>query len=131
MNKDGHHARVYRHQDKMWVEIDQCMLASFDEIEELVDGVHSFEELADLFKEGMLKSWAAFSLCRKHFHCTLYCTRLRARVARNDRRVDQISFFLFVFCLVAPVVEQWERPLEPGRSNVSLKPAHLLTPLMD
>jgi hypothetical protein len=26
------------------------MLASFDEIEELVDGVHSFEELADLFK---------------------------------------------------------------------------------
>jgi hypothetical protein len=34
----------------MWVEIDQCMLASFHEIEELVDGVHSFEELADLFK---------------------------------------------------------------------------------
>ena len=50
MNKQGHYARVYRHQDKMWVEIDQCMLASFDEIEELVDGVHSFEELADLFK---------------------------------------------------------------------------------
>jgi hypothetical protein len=34
----------------MWVEIDQSMLASFDEIEELVAGVHSFEELADLFK---------------------------------------------------------------------------------
>jgi uncharacterized protein Yka (UPF0111/DUF47 family) len=34
----------------MWVEIDQCMLASFDEIEELVDGVYSFEELADRFK---------------------------------------------------------------------------------
>jgi hypothetical protein len=34
----------------MWVEIDQCMLASFDEIEELVDGVYSFEELADVFK---------------------------------------------------------------------------------
>jgi hypothetical protein len=50
MNKQGHHARVYRHQDKMWVAIDQCMLASFDEIEELVDGVHSFEELADFFK---------------------------------------------------------------------------------
>jgi len=50
MNKQGHYARVYRHQDKMWVEIDQCMLASFHEIEELVDGVHSFEELADLFK---------------------------------------------------------------------------------
>lgn len=28
----------------------QCMLASFDEIEELVDGVRSFEEQADLFK---------------------------------------------------------------------------------
>ena len=50
MNKKGHYARVYRHQDKMWVEIDQCMLASFDEIEELVDGVYSFEELADVFK---------------------------------------------------------------------------------
>jgi hypothetical protein len=35
----------------MWVEIDQCMLASFSEIEELVDGVHSFEDLADLFKK--------------------------------------------------------------------------------
>jgi hypothetical protein len=50
MNKQGHHARIYRHQYKMWVEIDQCMLTSLDEIEELVDGVHSFEELADLFK---------------------------------------------------------------------------------
>ena len=50
MNKHGHHARICRHQDKTWVEIDQCMLASFDEIEELVDGVHSFEELAELFK---------------------------------------------------------------------------------
>jgi len=50
MNKQGHYARVYRHQNKMWVEIDQSMLASFHEIEELVDGVHSFEELAELFK---------------------------------------------------------------------------------
>jgi len=50
MNKQGHYARLYRHQDRMSVEIDQCMLASFDEIEELVDGVHSFDELADLFK---------------------------------------------------------------------------------
>jgi hypothetical protein len=50
MNKQGHHTRIFRHQGKMWVEIDQCMLASFSEIEELVDGVHSFEELGDLFK---------------------------------------------------------------------------------
>lgn len=50
MNKEGHHARIYRHHDKMWVEIDQSMLASFDEVIELVDGVHSFDELADLFK---------------------------------------------------------------------------------
>jgi expansin (peptidoglycan-binding protein) len=55
INKQRHHARVYRHQDKMWVEIDQCMLASFSEIEELVDGVHSFEELADLFKKRHAK----------------------------------------------------------------------------
>jgi septation ring formation regulator EzrA len=51
MNKQGHYARIFRHQDKTWVEIDQCMLASFEQIEELVDGVHSFEELADLFKK--------------------------------------------------------------------------------
>ena len=51
MNKRGHYARVYRYQGKVWVEIDQCMLASFLEIEELVDGVHSFEDLAELFKK--------------------------------------------------------------------------------
>jgi hypothetical protein len=51
MNKQGHSARLYRHQGKMWVEIDQCMLASFHEIEEVVDGVHSLEELADLLKK--------------------------------------------------------------------------------
>jgi hypothetical protein len=51
MNKRGHHARVHRHQGKVWVEIDQCMLASFHEVEELVDGVHSFEDLAELFKK--------------------------------------------------------------------------------
>ena len=50
MNKQGHYARLCRYEDRMWVEIDQCMLASFDEIEELVDGVYSFEELADRFK---------------------------------------------------------------------------------
>ena len=55
MNKQGHYACVYRHQNKMWVEIDQSMLASFHEIEELVDGVHSFEELADLFKRRHAK----------------------------------------------------------------------------
>ena len=50
MNKQGHYARILRHQDKVWVEIDHSMLASFDEIVEVVDGVHSFEELADVFK---------------------------------------------------------------------------------
>jgi hypothetical protein len=49
--KQGHYAPIFRHQDKMWVEIDQCMLASFTEIEELVDGVHSFEEVAEQFKK--------------------------------------------------------------------------------
>ena len=51
MNRQGHDAHLYRHQGEVWVEIDQCMLASFSEIEELVDGVHSFEDLADLFKK--------------------------------------------------------------------------------
>jgi hypothetical protein len=55
MNKLGHDARLYRHEDKMWVEIDHCMLASFEEIEELVDGVHSIEEVAELFKQRHAK----------------------------------------------------------------------------
>lgn len=51
MNRRGHDACLYRHDGKVWVEIDQCMLASFAEIEELVDGLHSFEELEELFKD--------------------------------------------------------------------------------
>jgi hypothetical protein len=51
MNKLGHDAHLYKHQGKVWVEIDQCMLASFEEIEELVDGVDPFEEVAELFKQ--------------------------------------------------------------------------------
>jgi hypothetical protein len=51
MNKQGHYARVYKHQGKVWVEIDQSMLASFQEIEELVDGVRSFDDLTELFKK--------------------------------------------------------------------------------
>jgi hypothetical protein len=51
MTKQGHYARIYRNQDKMWVEIDQCMLASFHEIEELAGGLRSFEDLAELFKK--------------------------------------------------------------------------------
>ena len=51
MNRRGHAAHLYKHDGKVWVEIDQCMLASFAEIEELVDGVHSFEELEELFKK--------------------------------------------------------------------------------
>jgi hypothetical protein len=50
INKSGHDAHIYRHQGTAWVEIDQCMLATFDEVEQLVDGVHSFEELADILK---------------------------------------------------------------------------------
>jgi hypothetical protein len=37
MNKQGHSVRVFKQQGKVWVEIDQCMLASFHEIEELVE----------------------------------------------------------------------------------------------
>ena len=51
LNKQGLHAHLCRHGGRVWVEIDQCMLASFEEIEELVDGVHSFEELEDQFKK--------------------------------------------------------------------------------
>ncbi|HKT47018.1 MAG TPA: hypothetical protein VJP87_05785 [Candidatus Acidoferrales bacterium] len=58
MNKAGHRARLYRHEGKLWVEIDDCMLASFDEIEQLVDGVHSFEDLAELFKKRYEEEFA-------------------------------------------------------------------------
>jgi len=51
LNRDGHCARLYKHDGKVWVEIDQCMLASFAEIEGLVDGVHSFEELAEVLRK--------------------------------------------------------------------------------
>ena len=51
LNKLGHHAHLYKHLGKIWVEIDQCMLASFDEMEQLVDRVHSVEEFAELFKQ--------------------------------------------------------------------------------
>jgi len=51
MKKLGHDAHLYKHQGKVWVEIDHCMLASFEEIEDLVDEVHSFEEVAELFKQ--------------------------------------------------------------------------------
>ena len=51
MKHQGHDARLYRHQGKTWIEIDRCMLASFEEMEQMVDGVHSFEELAEQFKE--------------------------------------------------------------------------------
>lgn len=51
MNKRGHNAHLFKHEGKVWVEIDQCMLASFGEIEELVDGLHSFAEVQEHFKK--------------------------------------------------------------------------------
>ena len=51
MKKSGHDARLYKHHGKVWVEIDQCMLATFDEIEQLVDRVHSFDELEGIFRK--------------------------------------------------------------------------------
>ena len=51
MKKTGHDAHMYKHQDKVWVEIDQCMLATFEEIEKLVDGACSFDELEESFRK--------------------------------------------------------------------------------
>lgn len=62
MNKQGHYARVCRSQGRQWVEIDQCMLVSFDEIEELVDGVRSFKELADLSRKRHTEDLAGTNL---------------------------------------------------------------------
>jgi len=51
MKKSGHDAHLYRHQGRVWVEIDRCMLATFEEIEQLVDGVRSFEELEETLRK--------------------------------------------------------------------------------
>ena len=51
MKKSGHDAHLYKREGKILVEIDQCMLATFDEIEKLVDRVHSFEELEEIFRK--------------------------------------------------------------------------------
>ena len=51
MTRRGHNAHIFKHKGELWVEIDHCMLASFREIEELVDGIHSFDQLADVFKQ--------------------------------------------------------------------------------
>ena len=55
MTKQGHAAHIFMHKGEVWVEIDHCMLASFREIEELVDGIHSFDQLADVFRERHAK----------------------------------------------------------------------------
>jgi hypothetical protein len=51
LNKLGHDAHLYKHEGKVWVEIDHRMLASFKEIEELVDGIHSFEDVTEVFEQ--------------------------------------------------------------------------------
>ena len=51
MNKLGHDAHLYKLEGKVWVEIDHCMLATFEEIEELVDGVRSFQDVTEIFKQ--------------------------------------------------------------------------------
>jgi hypothetical protein len=61
MKKSGHDAHLYKHQGKVWVEIDQCMLTTFDEIEQLVDRVHSFDELEGMSERGTQKNWAESS----------------------------------------------------------------------
>ena len=50
MNKRGHKAHLFKHEGRTWVEIDQRMLASFEEMEELVDGKHTFEDMAEGFE---------------------------------------------------------------------------------
>ena len=51
MNKRGHKAHIFKHEGRTWVEIDQRMLASFEEMEELVDGTHRFEDMAESFEK--------------------------------------------------------------------------------
>jgi len=51
MNKRGHKAHLFKHEGHTWVEIDERMLASFDEMEQIVDGKHTFEDLVEGFEK--------------------------------------------------------------------------------
>jgi len=61
MNKRGHQAHLYKHEGRTWVEIDQRMLASFQEVEEIVDGTHTFEDLAETFEKRHAQELGAMS----------------------------------------------------------------------
>ena len=89
MNKQGHDAHLYRHQGEVWVEIDQCMLASFHEIEQLIDGVHSFEELAELFKKRHAEVLDGLRPLSRSFNC-FQSSRLFALVPPLKRLGDDL-----------------------------------------
>ena len=59
MNKRGHKAHIFKHEGRTWVEIDQRMLASFEEMEELVDGTHTFEDMAEGFEKSHVQELGA------------------------------------------------------------------------
>jgi hypothetical protein len=51
MNKQGHEAHLCKRDGFTWVEIDHRMLASFQEMEDLVDGKQTFENMAEHFEK--------------------------------------------------------------------------------
>ena len=51
LGAQGHTVRSYPHMGEEWFEIDYCMLAKPDEMEELADGVYTLDELEELFRK--------------------------------------------------------------------------------
>lgn len=55
LQEQGHTVRSYPHGDEEWFEIDSCMLARPNEMEDLADGVYNLGELEELFTKRRLE----------------------------------------------------------------------------
>jgi hypothetical protein len=55
LQAQGHTVRSHPHMGEEWFEIDQCMLARPNEMEELADGVYTLDELEELFTKRRLE----------------------------------------------------------------------------
>lgn len=67
LRAQGHtvQAQVRGQQGRMWFEVDRRMLVSWEEMQQLADGVYSLAELEELFKKRRAEEAAADSTSTK------------------------------------------------------------------